>query len=169
MKRSYLQKYEKKLRRETYNTATDLPILNWWNIHEGEIDQLFKVPRKPKNNEIAILADIWEGIVCEFIDTLGISKQYIKILEAKKSLILLQIKYSKTKDKRLKLFITIAQRKLESLIGEEIEQVGNYEQKALVSKALGFAINGKTTSVIDYYSYIKILEKQAKAAENGRK
>ena len=81
MKRSYLQKLENKLRQEIYSTAEDLPILNWWNIHEGEIDQLFKVPRKPKNNEIAILGDIWEGIVCEFIDTLGISKQYIKILE----------------------------------------------------------------------------------------
>lgn len=146
-----------------------MPINNWWAIHEGEIDKLFKVPRKPKNNEIPVIGDIWEGIVCEFIDTLGLSKPYIKILEAKKSLILLQIKYSKTKDKRLKLFITVAERKLQDLIGEEKEQVSNFEQKALISKALGFAIDGNKTSVIDYYSYIRVIEKQAKAAENGRK
>lgn len=169
MRRFYLQRSKNKLQQELYSSAKNLPINNWWAIHEGEIEQLFKEPRQPKSNEIRVLNDVWDSIVSEFIDTLGLSKQYSKILEAKKSLILLQLKYSRTGDRRLKLFIEIEKRKLDTLIGEEKEQISNNEQKAAIEQQLGFQIRGDKTSVIDYYSYIKVLDKQAKAAENGRK
>ena len=163
MKRFYLQKLENKLRDQLYNSAKTLPINNWFAIHEGEIDQLFKVPRRPKKDELKALNNVWDSIVSEFIDVLGISKQFSKILKAKKSLILLKLKFSRTKDKRIKLFITVAERKLQDLIGEEKDLVSNYEQKATIEQRLGFQIRGDRTSVIDYYSYIKTLEKQAKA------
>jgi hypothetical protein len=169
LKRLYLRKLKNKLQDQLYRSAKELPINNWWAIHEGEIDKLFISPRQPKRNEIPVLNDVWDSIVSEFIDALGISKQYSKILKAKKSLILLQLKFSRTNDRRLKLFIEIERRKLSELIGEEKEQITNEEQKAAIEQRIGFQIRGDKTSVIDYYSHIRVIEKQAKAAENGRK
>ena len=169
MKHFYLRRLKNKLQDQLYKSAKELPINNWWAIHEGEIDKLFKEPRQPKKDELRVLNDVWDAIVCEFIDVLGISKQYSKILKAKKSLILLQLKFSRTGDKRLKLFIEIERRKLSELIGEEKEQITNEEQKAAIEQRIGFQIRGDRTSVIDYYSHIRVIEKQAKAAENGRK
>lgn len=164
-----MSRLETKLRSEVFNTAQQLPILCWWEIHNGNINHIFKDKRQPTRNESIILDEIWEGIVCEFIDTIGISKQYTKILEAKKALILLQIKFSKTKDRRLKLFITLAEEKLKELIGDEVDEVNNFEQKAAIEKTMGFQIDGNKTSVIDYYSYIKIIEKQIKTQKDGGK
>ena len=78
-KRFYLQRLKNKLQDQLYRSAKELPINNWWAIHEGEIDKLFRQPRKPKKDEIRVLNDIWDTIVSEFIDTLGISKQYSKL------------------------------------------------------------------------------------------
>ena len=161
LERSFYRLFGRTSCSDAYTSIKELPIHNWWEIHEGNLQYLFTKPRQPKEHEEKKLQEIWDGMVCEYVDLIGISKQYTKILEIKKQILLLKIQFQKTKDKRLKLFITIEEQKLRKHLDGEKETMSVYEQKSMIEENIGFYINSKTTTVIEYYSYVKRLEQKA--------
>ena len=162
-----MKKQKNKLIQEVYSSAKTLPINNWWEIHDSNINYIFKDPREPEEAELEELDVIWDVIVCEYFDMVGINQNYIELLEQKRRIYLLKIERQKSNNTSLDIHISIEEEKLEIMLGSEKSDVSRYEQKASLEKHMGFQINGNTTSVIDYFSYVNLIEKQIIAQRNG--
>lgn len=168
--KSYFKARKKKiLLNSVHRSASTLPIFNWWGIHEGKIRLIFKEPRGPKPDEIELLDEVWSGIVSEFIDEVGIGKEYAKIMTLENKLEILRYKYASTHNKRLKLDISILEDQLHSLINNEKVSVSKYKEMGYLNKE-GFIFDEHKISVLRYYGYVKILEDKiaANKKNNGK-
>ncbi|MDB5280888.1 MAG: hypothetical protein JWR61_5843 [Ferruginibacter sp.] len=152
-----------------YQGINDMPIDNWFSIHEtSDLKHVIHVPGKVKDSDLAAQ---WSVIYNQFIDTFGLNEDYRALLELKREIEVLKIDLTITEDRTNKVFIAMKERELADVLQGKVKSDAN-EVRARVEKYMGFRLNGATTSVKDYYSYMKILEKdyQAKAKQsNGEK
>jgi len=137
-----------------------MPIKNWWDFHEKK-DVRFLLKTGKKVNRKAL--KVAEMLQSEFIDVFGIDKGYSEILKKEIEIELLRIKISKTGDKSHQIFIEIAERELEVLTAPLKDKKIN-SNTIHIEKYMGFKLNSKEITVFEYYSYIKAIEKEQKAA-----
>jgi hypothetical protein len=143
-----------------YSSIDDLPIFNWNKVHEtGELKYLLHDPgKKLKTAELNQLPKIWESIYDEFIQKVGLSESYLEILESERKIALLQIEMAETGDNNIQTFIEIDQVRLERK-QNEMPEGDFYQLKSFLEKKQGHPIDIRKCSVIEFYSYIKTLEK----------
>lgn len=144
-----------------YNSIDDLPIYNWNKVHEtGELKHLLHDPsRKLKAPELNQLPALWRKIYDEYIERFGIGDTTLSMLEKEKRIAELQIEKIQTGDENIQTFIEIEEISLNrKKIEAEQMSVDFYETKANIEKCLGFMINAKICTVIEFYNYIKSIE-----------
>lgn len=156
-----------RLFKEAHRTIGELPIYNWNEIHKtGNLSYLLK-EKKPLNEfEKVALSRRWVKIYEEYIAHFGFSPSFIEILQRQIRIAELQIEKAETGDNVINTFINIEKRAIEKLKEANSSGVDFYEAKSQMEKQLGFTIDVKRCSVIEYYSYIKTLEKDAKRTGN---
>lgn len=144
--------------RRYYQSIEDLPVWNWWKIHETkDLKYILKVDKKLTKHS----NDIFDSIYSEFIRTFGVSENYKQYLEKLVEIEIAEIDMLLNDDRALETFIDIMKIELDELKGAG----GNstYMDAAIaVEKNMGFKLNSKETSVFEFYSYIKALEKKPK-------
>jgi hypothetical protein len=142
-----------------YTSIDELPIYNWWKIHEsGDMLQLIKSKGKATN---AKLAEVWSRLYDEFIDTFGINEDFRQYLELKREIEILKIDLIVDGDGSIQTFIEIKEFEMSQVFNKETKTNYN-EVKVYVEKYMGFRLDVKTTSTRDYYTYLKAIEKEAK-------
>lgn len=152
------KKFEKQYSRRYYQSVEDLPVWNWWKIHETkDLKYLLKQDKK-----VTVHANgIFDKIYSEFISIFGVGENYKRYLEK-----LIEIDIAETdkilnNDPSLDTFIDIMKIELDEI--KSSTEGGSYMDTAItVEKNMGFKLNTKEISVFEYYSYIKSLEKQSK-------
>lgn len=156
-----------------YTSIDELPIYNWFKIKsENNLKWLQKGSDyllTKKNTQKAIA--IFDLIQDEFIKSFGINEEYKYVLEKQRDLLILKSDLILQEDTSLLTFIEIAEKELE-LISSDDKQSPNgiNDGKVNIEKYLGFKIDLKTTTVLEYYSYvedIKKTNKQKKQIANG--
>jgi hypothetical protein len=142
-----------------YLSIDELPIYNWWKIHEnGDMNQLVKGKGKVTN---AKLAEVWAMLYDEFIDTFGVNEDFREYLELKRDIEILKIDMILDGDMSLQTMIEIKEFEMAKSFDKETKSNYN-EVKVYVEKYMGFRLDEKTTSTKDYYTYLKTIEKEAK-------
>lgn len=132
-----------------YKSIDTLPIYNYNKIVESGNFELYGVKS---------LED-WQIIEREFFDEIGYSEKYFEILRIKTDLVMTKANYYKTNNKALKTLIEVKKAKLRQTVGEQVG--GDFDLMiAQVSKFMGFRIDVKKVSVKEFYSYIKLAQKQ---------
>lgn len=118
-----------------------------------------------KLREIA-LASIWNQIMEEYIKRFGFTEEYLEIVRKQKEIAQHQMKRIITGDRTIETFIQICKNELKQM---QNDMTGSnfWELKGHIEKGMGFVINPMRVTVAEFYSYIKILEKQAKRTRNG--
>jgi len=149
---------------ELYDSIDELPIWNWNMVNEkGDYTYIKKnrINGQVTKEEHANLKKQWEKLFSDYIDRFKFSKNFLTILEKKKDIMQWQKQYAMTNDKSVFTFITFAERELKEL---ENENKGSdfFETKAIVEKFIGFRIDVKSTSVNEFYTYIKMLHEKNK-------
>ena len=166
LKRFYqwlLQKQEKPLEDKYYLSIEDLPVWNWWKLHEkNEFEQLLK---RSKDSIDERVVDVAKDLQNEFIVTFGIDENYASFLRKQIQIELLKIKILKTKDRIYENDIDILEIELEELTNKEYDK-GLNSATISVEKWMGFKLDVKKISTFEYYSYIKAIEKAVKV-NNG--
>lgn len=160
----WLKSLEYRLSNRYYDGLEDLPVLNWWKLHETE-DLKWLVKNGKKTNLFAVKR--FKKIKSDFIDEFGIDKRFSKYLDKIWELELIKIDIAITGDRSQTIFANMLEVEIEDLLNEKEIKVHNHGVMH-VEKFVGFKLNTKETTVYEFYSYIKEIEKQLKhAKENG--
>lgn len=143
-----------------YKSIEDLPVLNWWKLHETKDFIWLLCDKNKKVNKGA--NKIFKSIKNQFIDEFGIDKKYETYLDMIVKKTLLEIDMVKSKDKSKKIFIDILELEIEDLLTDEEKVVINDKGFSLVSKYIGGSIKIKEVTVWEFYHHIKAIERQVK-------
>ena len=158
-----LKKREKPLEDKYYLSIEELPVWNWWKLHEKND---FKQLLKGSNDKIdERVVDVVKELQNEFIETFGIDENYANYLRKQIQIELLKIKILKTGDWIYENDVDILQIELEELTSKEQDK-GMNTATISVEKWMGFKLDIKKISTFEYYSYIKAIEKAVKV-KNG--
>ena len=158
---SLLEKREKQSLSRYFLSIKELPVYNWWLLHEeNDFKHLLRNPKAKLNNRCKKVSLTLQN---ECIDTFGLDNNYKEYLNKKIDIELLKIKISLTGDKSHQIFIDIMEIDLARLSSQEKEKDLNQNTIA-IEKYMGFSLDTKKITVFQYYSYIKSIEKANKAA-----
>lgn len=158
-----MKKREKPLEDKYYLSIEELPIWNWWKLHEkNEFEQVLKRSKDKLDKRVV---DVVKELQNEFIETFGIDENYANYLRKQIQIELLKIKILKTGDRIYENDVDILQIELEELTSKEQDK-GMNTATISVEKWMGFKLDIKKISTFEYYSYIKAIEKAVKV-KNG--
>lgn len=157
--------------RNCYQGIDELPIFYWWKIHEEKnlsylikTQSIYIVKKEIPTIQRYALGVLWNKILEEFILRHGFSDQYAEIMRKTKELIKLKIQKIVNEDKSQNAFIKVCQEELNDLQSQMTG--GNFwELKVMIERQLGFAIDPMKTSTNEFYTYVKMVEKESKRAK----
>ena len=158
-----LKKLEKPLEDKYYLSIEELPVWNWWKLHEK--NDFKQVLRRSKGKLDKRVVDVVKELQNEFIQTFGIDENYANYLRKQIQIELLKIKILKTGDRIYENDVDILEIELEELTSKEQDKALN-SATISVEKWMGFKLDVKKISTFEYYSYIKAIEKAVKV-KNG--
>jgi hypothetical protein len=160
----WLSKLEKTYSDRYYKSIEDLPVLNWWKLHE---ENDFKWLLKDSNKKITKHSiKIFKSIKSEFVEEFGIDRKYEEYLKKVWKLELIKIDIALSGDKSKKIFADILELEIEDLLNEQETKVHNHGVMH-IEKFMGFKLNVKSTTVNEFYSYVKEIEKQLKQQKDN--
>lgn len=151
-----------KLYQKVFRDIDEMPIYNWNKIHEtGDLKYLIKDGFKAEGYEMRFLLRRWKKLYEQFIDRFGFSDEFLSILELEKNIALLKIEKAERGDENIQTFIEIDEIKLQKKKAELSNVKSDFfDIKAGVESSLGFHIDPKKCTVVEFYSYIKALKKK---------
>lgn len=156
----YLKRLEKPLEDKYYLSIEELPVYNWWKLHErNDFNQLLKRGKDKIDDRVVKIA---KDLQAEFITTFGIDENYAQYLRKQIEIELLKINQLKTGDRFNETLIEILEVELQDLTSKE-EDKGYNSNNIAIEKFMGFKLDTKIVSTFEYYSYIKAIEKAVKS------
>lgn len=148
---------------KSYSSIDDMPMYNWNEVHKtGDLSFMLIDKSKTKGINYEKLAHLWRDIYEQYIAKFGFDNKYLKILEKQLYIAELRIEKAVTGNQTINTFIEIEKQLLAKLMETTTKGADFYESKALLEKKLGFAIDIRKCTVIEFYSYIKAVEKYGK-------
>lgn len=151
-----------KLYQKVFRDIDEMPIYNWNKIHEtGDLKYLIKDGFKAESYEIRFLLKRWKKLYEQYVNRFGFSDYFLSILELEKNIALLKIEKAERGDENIQTFIEIDEIKLQKK-KSELNSVKSdfFDIKAVVESSLGFHIDTKKCTVVEFYSYVKTLKKK---------
>jgi len=153
------RKLENKSLDRYYTSIEEMPVHNWWKLHEkNDFKQLLK---NRKHKLTSRKEDVLDLLQNEFIEVFGIDENYSRYLKKQIEIELLKIKIAKTGDKSHQIFIDMLEVELEDVTKRE-EGKNLRNNTIAIEKYMGFKLTAKEVTVYEYYSYVKALEKALK-------
>ena len=155
--------YSKKSKKifDTFDSIEELPIYNWWKVHEtGSYEYLLRFRRELKRREVKMLDKVWKSLYNQYIERFGYTEQFLETMSKKREIALMKVDYMVKGDKTMKVFIQIAEKELEDMTGEDVDF---YQGKSMLEKNLGFYIDIHRMSVAEYYSHFQVAKKTVKS------
>ena len=127
-----------------YRSIEDLPIWNYTKILEcGDFEKY----------GVLTLED-WLTIEEEFFNQIGFGEGYFNNLRSRAKIVQLKAKYYLSGDSFLKTLIRAEEDKLN--IDAKPDSTNFSELVATVSKKMGFRVDPKVISVVEFYAYLKL-------------
>lgn len=141
---------------------------HWIELNKGDMSYLFSNPKlgkiliKSKGEKYgAKLDEIWGVIYDEFIKEIGLSKEFKHTLELMKKVTILKCENALNPKSITATKLAEAEESLDSISKEES---GNFNVfLASVKKYMGIEIDISKIPVAMFYSYVKLMEQEAKA------
>lgn len=138
-----------------YTSIDNLPQYNWRMISEKNDISYMLIDRTKMGNK-HILAEAFDKIKDEYIDTFGINDNYKRILELKKDIVCLQIDVAMG-DLFMENFLDIAKIELERLL-KATDSNKPSETTVRLSKHMGFQVNERTITVREYAEMVNVMQ-----------
>lgn len=148
-----------------FGTIEELPIYNWWKVHEsGSYEYLLHQRRELKKKENKGMREVWKSLYNQYIQRFGYTDQFLETMAKKREIALLKVDMITTGDKTIKVFIKIAEKELEEMVGEDMDF---YTGKSMLEKTLGFYVDIHKVSVAEYYSHFQVAKKTTKNTQRS--
>jgi len=136
-----------------YNDIEECPLFNWVKINEGKLNYIIKGNIQKEETEEE-LSEAYNILYDSYIEKLGLSNEYKKLLNLMKKKAVLELDYILQEDEFLQTKIEIEERRLKEIIkGEEKE---NQIEKTLIylSKWVGYRLPIKEVTVLEFYTIL---------------
>ena len=143
-----------------YNSIVDLPVWNWWQLHEKSDYTFILLDKKNKVCEFAKKAV--DNLQEDFINHFGIDPKYREQLKLRCDIELAWIKQAITGDKSSYLLIKVKEQKLKAMFTGEKES-SYFTAVVALEKFLGRKIDVRKESTFDIYNYLNELKTWQKA------
>lgn len=166
---SYLQRGTRKalwvigFRPYSYTSIDELPIYYWWEVHEtGDVTLLLKDSRFPITGKLlGYCSELWDDLMQQHLDYVGVSHDYSKYLKLVADLAIAELQYAISNNSWDLFKLELVQSGLDELKGSPKED--SMDTKSLIEKHWlnGQRLDPKKTTVKEYYSYIKSLQKHS--------
>jgi hypothetical protein len=156
---------DKLIRSKCYAGIDEFPVWNWFEIFKGgNLFHLLRVKKAIPKKQIPILKKIFTELYDAYLKEFGLNETMQEIIELKKNIIQNTDKYIQG-DMGAFTFIQIDEDRLQELQEKTGGENNIWELKARMEVTLKINIDVKKCTVIEFYSYLKIIsEMQNKAA-----
>lgn len=111
------------------------------------------------------LGAVFKAIYDQFITRFGFSEAFLDQINKRKQIALLKIDRMVSGDKSIRTLINIAEQELKAM-SRQTSEAGFYEMKGSLEQQLGFAIDPRRTSVAEFYSYFKLIDKHGRKRQS---
>jgi len=151
---------------EIYKNIDEMPIWNFKKILEsGDLSYMLStgvLKQKVRKKTAKALDEAWISVYNQYLQTFGLNKLYIQILEQEEKIAFLKIQMWTRGKKGLSAIIKAEEKRLADMIIPNKGNKQSFEQDLVViQKHNGFLIEAKQTSVRMFYTYVKTMEKEA--------
>jgi len=147
-----------------YTELHDFPLFNWIKCNEGD----FRYMRKEFSAHEEMTGNdqkAWEILYDQYLQKYGLSKLYKKMLGIMREKALLECTFVMTRDRFKLTQIEIKEAELSSALANNGNGMSIEEALIYLSKWLGYRLNVKEISVVEYFN---MLEQYGKAnKKNG--
>lgn len=142
---------------EHYNNL-DAPISVWEKVTiSNDVTFLLVKRHKVSDRVIEVLKNAWENIFSDYIKEFGWSEHFLKIKEKEIEIATLQADLLIDGDRINETFIEIAKEELQDL--QKINGKMDFmKSKIAIEDKHKFQLNMQTTSIREFYSYLKNLK-----------
>ena len=158
--RNSSKKHESNSLDKYYKSIIDLPVWNWWQLHEKSDYTFILLDKKSQVCDSAKRAV--ENLQEDFINHFGIDPKYREQLKLRCDIELAWIKQAITGDKSSYLLIKVKEQKLKAMFTGEKES-SYFTAVVALEKFLGRKIDVRKESTFDVYSYLNELKTWQKA------
>ena len=147
---------------ELYTTIEDLPIGNFQRImKEGDLKYMIN-KGKFKKKHLPKLEKAWINCYNQYLQTFGLNKMYLLVLEQEEKIAKLICDRWIKDLKHLNGIIKHEEQLLKEMVLPTKGVKKSFEEDlAIIQKHNGFVIDPKKTSVKMFFTYVKMLEKEA--------
>lgn len=140
-----------------YDTIQELPLINWWKFNESKDYKYFlKEYSDVSATKLLELETIYTKLMDEYTSEFGINEHLLLVLEKQIDIAKLKADFMLGEAANITL-IEVAEIELTALV-RGVNGMGFHEVKAILEKQMGFRIDPKVTTVMEYYSYIKLID-----------
>lgn len=126
-----------------------MPLLNWEECEKGNV-QFVNKHRKSTKHDV----NRWANLYNQYLDRFGLGHNFEEIIRLKRKLIRLRCAYIENGNKKLLNQIIVDEKKLLSLEGGAIDGLTIDETLIHLSKWLGYRIDKKVISIVEYKSLL---------------
>lgn len=149
-----------------------MPIMYWEKVHATgnfaylEISDSIHIEKKmPTGMRKHALQIMWRQMIDQYIARFGFSESFLEIFRKEKEVVSLKLQRIANSDKTLNAFIGIAEAELSQI--KEQSKSGSFDALlAAVDKFMGYSIDPMRCSVSKFYSYVAMMDRQNKLANN---
>ena len=160
LSRSLSKRQESNSLAKYYSTISELPVWNWWQLHEKNDPTFLLIDKKNKVCEFAKKAI--EILQEDFINCFGIDPKYKEQLKLRCDIEIAWIQQAITGDKSSYLLIRQKEEKLKAMFSNE-KEASYFTAVVALEKFLGRKIDVRKESTFDIYSYLNELKTWQKA------
>lgn len=143
-----------------------MPLENWIKITEDQM--LEYVCKDPSDTEGVDLSEAWCKVNDDYIQRYGLSDLYIRLLKKMKEKALLELTFVETRDRFKLTEIGLAEAELQSMLSNRGEGIGIREALIHLSKYMGFRLNPKEITVLEFFNIRDKHGKENKQVRNSR-
>lgn len=163
-----LKKYEKKYSDKCYTSVEDIPIYNWWKLHEtGDYSYVLKEKHVVEEIVNPILREKWDQIYDTYISRFGFAPELMAIHNQEKKIAKLKAQRMATGNRKLNTDIKVEEHILQEMRKMPQQKADFYEIKAVVEQARGIALDAKVVTAAEFFTYLALLKKTP--TRNGRR
>lgn len=147
-----------------YEGVHDLPTFNWWEANaKDDLSYLLTEPKKITKRLTRKLKERWKIIREEFFDKIALNRDVEKLFLKKAKLQSLRCEILLTNDNHTRTLYMILELEIDALEQQASKNaIGNYEQKSVLDKYVGFRIDPKTMPILEYSMHLKMMSQEYK-------
>lgn len=138
--------------------SLDAPVFIWQRVHETQdVSWLLMKRQKVSRQILSKLESAWENIYNEYINEFGFSEAFLSIKRKEIHIAQMKVELVLTGDRSLLTFIEIEEEELQEM-KQAVGKSNFMESKIAIENKFKFQINMMTTSIKEFYSYLKHLK-----------